>query len=136
VAKRSLIPDSVKKIVAIRAEGRCEYCRIRQENIEYAFHLDHIISLKHEGRSTLDNLAYTCPDCNYNKGTNIGTFLNPAERDFVALFHPRLERWEDHFEEQDGMIIPRTPVGEATIRVLMLNTTERIILRRTLANLI
>ena len=131
--KRSAIPGHLKKAIADRAEGRCEYCHVRQEHIEYPFHLDHIISLKHGGQTTKDNLAYTCPDCNYNKGYNLGTFLNPPERDFVPLFHPRLDRWEEHFKEIDGLILPLTPIGEATVRILLLNAPERIILRRELS---
>jgi len=133
MSKRSTISNALKVFVAERAAGRCEYCGVHQSHIEYPFHIDHIISLKHGGDSTPKNLAYTCPDCNYNKGADIGTFLNPSERDFVPLFHPRLDRWEDHFEENDGSIIPRTPVGEVTVRLLLLNTIERIILRRAIA---
>jgi HNH endonuclease len=122
-----------KTTVATRANGCCEYCRIRQEFIEYSFHIDHIVSLKHGGKSDLGNLAYTCPDCNYNKGANLGTYLNPSERIFVPLFHPRLDIWNEHFEELDGFILSKTPEGEATIRVLMINLPERIILRRELS---
>jgi len=135
MSKRSTLPDVLRKHVAARAASRCEYCRVRQADIEYPFHIDHIISLKHGGTTTEDNLAYTCPDCNYNKGADLGTFLHPPERDFVPLFHPRLDKWEEHFEESNGLIEPRTLVGEATVRVLMLNTLERIILRRELTAL-
>ncbi|MEQ1744237.1 MAG: HNH endonuclease [Saprospiraceae bacterium] len=55
MAKRRAISESLKAAVALRAYRRCEYCRVRQEYIEYPFHVDHIISLKHGGNSTLDN---------------------------------------------------------------------------------
>ncbi|MFN0173604.1 MAG: HNH endonuclease [Saprospiraceae bacterium] len=132
--RKSVFPESLRIEIVRRAGNRCEYCRIRQDDIEYTFHLDHIISLKHGGLTIESNLAFTCPDCNYNKGANIGTFLHPPERHFTPLFHPRVDKWEEHFELIDGFISPRTAIGEATARVLMLNTPERIILRRELAN--
>lgn len=131
--KRSTVfPEGLKKEIAHRAENRCEYCRISQEHVEYTFHIDHIISLKHGGSTQANNLAFSCPDCNYNKGANIGTFLNPPERYFTPLFHPRHDRWEEHFELIDGFISSLTPIGEATARILLFNTPERIILRRAL----
>jgi HNH endonuclease len=129
----SIFPESLRKSVAQRAGYRCEYCRIPQKYVEYSFHLDHIISLKHGGQTELANLAYSCPDCNYNKGSNLGTYLNPSVRDFVPLFHPRIDLWADHFKEEDGAIIPLTKVGEATVKVLLLNLPERILLRRELS---
>jgi len=131
--RKSVFSETLRVEIAHRARNRCEYCRIRQEDIEYTFHLDHIISLKHGGQTIESNLAFTCPDCNYNKGANIGTFLHPPERQFTPLFHPRVDKWEDHFEEIDGLIAPLTSVGEATVKILMFNTPERIILRRELA---
>jgi hypothetical protein len=106
---------------------------MQSEYIEYAFHLDHIVSLKHGGKTESSNLAYSCPDCNYNKGSNLGTYLNPLIRDFVPLFHPRIDRWTDHFREDEGVIIPLTKVGEATAKILLLNSPERIMLRRALS---
>jgi hypothetical protein len=131
--RKSLFSESLRALVALRAENRCEYCHIRQVDLEYTFHLDHIISLKHGGSTIELNLALACPDCNYNKGANIGTFLFPPDRRFTPLFHPRIDRWEEHFEIIEGLISPLTPVGEATARILMFNTPERIILRRELA---
>ena len=36
-------------------------------------HVDHIISVKHEGSTTLDNLAYACVVCNRQKGSDLGS---------------------------------------------------------------
>ncbi len=134
MAKRKVVfSEAIRKEMARREEYRCEYCRIGQAQTVYDFHLDHIISLKHGSLTIESNLAYTCPDCNYNKGSNIGTFLNPPERQFTPLFHPLIDQWEDHFEEIEGLISPLTIIGEATARILLFNSPERIILRRELA---
>lgn len=45
--------------------GRCEWCGTGLVNA--AFELDHIISLKHRGSNTAENLAVACPDCNRQK---------------------------------------------------------------------
>jgi hypothetical protein len=37
----------LKKLVAIRAGGRCEYCRVLEYISNYEFHLEHIIGLQH-----------------------------------------------------------------------------------------
>lgn len=43
------IADSVRQLVAQRANYRCEYCGIHKDEAFYPFQIDHIISLKHGG---------------------------------------------------------------------------------------
>lgn len=43
------------------------------------FQLEHIISLKHGGKTALENLAYACPICNSGKGADIGTVLEDED---------------------------------------------------------
>ena len=38
---------------------------------EFTFPLDHVIAQQHQGPTTYDNLALSCPHCNYHKGPNI-----------------------------------------------------------------
>ena len=123
------IAESTRLAVAERAEYRCEYCLIEQDDSFYPFQIDHIISLKHGGETSLDNLAYACFPCNVNKSSDVGTVLLP-QRTFVRLFNPRIERWEDHFSVESGMFHASSAIGEATIKVLKLNEVERIIERR------
>jgi hypothetical protein len=40
-----------------RANNRCEYCRIHQDDSYLSFQIDHIISQKHGGTNDLSNLA-------------------------------------------------------------------------------
>jgi hypothetical protein len=51
----------------------------------------------------------------------------------VSLFHPRLQRWEDHFLLQGAVIEPLTAEGKATARLLKLNIDKRVVERRLLA---
>lgn len=124
---RYISPD-LRKMIAKRAGHRCEYCLLPEIAAMVKFQIEHIISLKHGGKTQADNLAYSCPVCNSEKGTDIGTVLG-EEMNFVPFFNPRKHYWHDHFELQDGMILPRTSTGEATIKILKFNTLDRILER-------
>lgn len=77
----------------------------------------------------MENLAFCCPICNSNKGTNLGTILD-NEDIVVRLFHPRKQNWFDHFDVSDnGIILPKSDIGNATIKLLALNEPDRIMER-------
>ncbi|MFN0035913.1 MAG: HNH endonuclease [Saprospiraceae bacterium] len=115
-----------------RAGHRCEYCKLPPLDFLLRFHVDHIRSIKHGGASGKENLAYCCPDCNTRKGADVGTFLNGPDS-FTRFFNPRTDNWHDHFEAFEGAIYPKTPIGEATIKILQLNDPDRIIVCQELA---
>jgi hypothetical protein len=48
------------------------------------------------------------------------------------LFHPRRDRWHEHFTFREAYIEGLTPFGRATVEVLMLNDARRIELRQEL----
>jgi hypothetical protein len=87
--------------------------------------------LKHEGPTALDNLAYSCLICNSNKGSDVGTFLLPNQS-FIRFFNPRKDQWADHFELSGAYLIPKTEIGEATVKIFQFNTPERIARREFL----
>lgn len=70
------LSDAIRRLVATRADFRCEYCRVPEIGSFYSFQIDHIISLKHSGETQPDNLAYAGILCNRNKGTDLGTRIN------------------------------------------------------------
>jgi hypothetical protein len=73
--------------------------------------------------------------CNLKKGPNIASTDPEAESTYriVALFHPRKQRWQEHFHlREDGRIEGSTPEGRATVRLLDFNAGERVQLRRLL----
>lgn len=123
------IPEAIRALVAERANYRCEYCRRLESDSFIKYQIDHIISLKHGGSSDLDNLAFSCPICNSNKGTDLGTILEDEET-LVKLFHPRKQDRVDHFKvSTDGELIPKTDIGQATIKLLDLNNIDRMLER-------
>ncbi len=118
--------------MAQRANYCCEYCRIPESDSFFNFEIDHILSLKHGGKTEEGNLAYTCFPCNNNKGSDIGTVLLP-DRQLIRLFDPRLDNWVEHFEMEHGVIYAKTNIGEATVKLLKLNEVDRIIERKVIA---
>lgn len=125
------IPEKLRLAIAKNANCRCEYCGIHEDDQFYTFQVDHIISIKHGGKTEWLNLAYTCSVCNQNKGSDLGTYL-PNSKRLIRLFHPRKDSWNAHFSLGYGEIIPKTLIGAATIKVLNINDIDRIILRQAL----
>jgi HNH endonuclease len=123
------IPEKLRVQVIKEANDCCEYCL--QSNIIsfYPHQIDHIISLKHGGKTELDNLAYACFACNNAKGSDIGTILLP-NRTFIRLYNPRIDSWHEHFEMDNGVIYDKSDIGKATIKVLNFNEVDRIIERQ------
>ena len=128
--KRDAIPNQIKIEVALRAGFKCEYCLLPEEITFYSFHIDHIRSIKHGGLTLVDNLAYCCPDCNYFKGSDIGSFASSDE--ITRFFNPRKDKWEEHFHFSDGMILSKTTIAEVTAAIFRFNELDRLVFRRQL----
>jgi hypothetical protein len=50
--------------------------------------------------------------------------VDPETNEPVALFHPREQKWEEHFawsRDSSGVLSGKTPCGRATIARLRLN---------------
>src|ERR1039458_8287550 len=102
-----------------RAGHRCEYCQLHQDDSPLAaLHVEHVIPKMHGGTDALDNLALACIDCNLHKGPNL-TGIDPQTKRVTELFHPRLQRWDEHFEWRGLYLFGRT-----TIRVLNMNSED------------
>lgn len=123
----------LRQLVAARASQLCEYCLIHEEDTYIGCEVDHIVSRKHGGLTREANLAYACALCNRNKGSDIGS-LEPDAGELVRFFNPRQERWTHHFRlAEDGVtIVPLTPVGRVTVRILGLNLNDRVLERTAL----
>ncbi|QDT71141.1 HNH endonuclease [Lacipirellula limnantheis] len=124
----------VREFVRTRATGRCEYCRLPEAVDEWPFHVEHIVSRQHGGDSEIENLCWACSRCNLNKGPNLGS-IDPTSGDPVLLYHPRKQLWSEHFLMDDGRIVGITAIGRATARLLGMNSSSRIELRRRLGDL-
>jgi hypothetical protein len=124
--------DPLRRAVVERAGHRCEYCQLhRDHQPSVAFHLEHIIARQHGGDDSQANLALACHRCNLCKGPNL-TGLDPETGKLTPLFHPRQERWTEHFALRGGQIVGLTVVGRTTAALLRMNTPERIELRLAL----
>ena len=126
------ISEKIRKEVLQRAKKRCEYCLVLEVFLATTFHIEHIRSVKHGGSNDISNLAYACPHCNQNKGSDIATFVDDNSDEIIRLFNPRLDIWKEHFEHFEGQIIGISQIGTATSRLLDFNQVERIILRKEL----
>ncbi len=119
-----------------RARFCCEYCCLPELDSYYGFQADHIISWRHGGTTNFENLAFACPDCNRNKGTDLGTLIDES-KSIVRFFNPRKDTWSAHFElYQSGLISPRTDIGRATVKILDFNHPDRIIERSLLIRIV
>jgi hypothetical protein len=123
-------PDSLRRIVAARAGGACEYCRLMELGTGSTFHVEHVLPMALGGTTTLDNLAFSCSGCNLAKGKRVAG--RAADRIFNPRAHePWLLGWYLHFELNDasGLIVPRTATGKATIETLNMNAPQRVFAR-------
>lgn len=60
------------------------------------------------------------------------TGVDPLTGDVVTLFHPRRERWAEHFLLHGMRIKGITAVGRATVQGLAMNEIRRLELRAEL----
>lgn len=128
---KTYISASLRRLVEQRTNNCCEYCLIPAGISFFPHEVDHIIAEKHEGKTIAQNLALTCWRCNRYKGTDLGSF-DPQTGDFCFLFNPQTQNWEEYFQQEDLQIIGLTPEGRTTIRLLQLNTDERLAERQRL----
>lgn len=125
-----------KRWVRQRAHGCCEYCLSQEAFSTDPFAEDHIIPQVLGGPFEADNLAFSCLGCNGHKFTAIQA-RDPLTGAIAPLFHPRADRWEDHFtwEENFSLMIGKTPTGRATVARLQLNRSSLVNLRTVLSTL-
>jgi hypothetical protein len=98
------------------------------------FSVEHIYPRSRGGDSSRGNLALSCQGCNNHK-YNHTEATDPATGLAAPLFHPRRQRWRDHFawNEDATLIIGLSRTGRATVVALRLNRPELVNLRRILA---
>jgi hypothetical protein len=127
----SYIPESLRRLVFERAEGHCEYCLLAVRYAYFPYEIDHIIAEKHGGQTDADNLCLSCFECNRYKGSDLASYDEDAG-EIVRLFHPRRDQWIDHFRVEAEFLLPLTPIGRVTVKLLQLNKYERLLERAEL----
>ncbi len=129
------IPAAMSRQVRKRAGEVCEYCRIPQDSQEATFHVDHIKPRSASGLTTEDNLALACVTCSLRKAAR-QKVRDPRTRKMVRLFHPRNDRWTDHFVwTRTWRVKGKTAVGRATVAALGMNRAAIIAIRIQLVEL-
>ena len=112
----------MREQVELRAGWRCEYCRAPQGVCAYTFHLEHIIPRSKGGAHAATNYVLACFPRNSAKGAHISG-IDPVTGEEVPLFHPRKQKWDEHFEWSRDFtrIGGKTSGGRATIERLRMN---------------
>lgn len=125
------LPEGIRQRVRQRAGNRCEYCLSHQDYVMGRLQIDHVIPRAKGGSDTEDNLCLACELCNQYKWTKTQG-LDPQSGETVVLFHPRQQKWHEHFTwSEDGTeIIGLTPYGRATVVAFKLNNSIAVTVRR------
>lgn len=121
MSKRS-IGRSLRRRLSADARGRCAYCRTPTSLTGARLVVDHIIPEAEGGPTEFENLCLACHSCNEFKGTQVKS-EDPVTGNVVALYHPRRQRWSDHFRwSVNGTeVVGITPTGRATSLALKMN---------------
>jgi hypothetical protein len=127
------IPASIRRVVAARARGYCEYCRCSDEFATESFTVEHIKPRQAGGETILENLAWSCFGCNGHKHTKTQA-TDPETGEKIELYHPRQQAWSEHFSWSDDftLVVGKTACGRATVEALWLNRNGIVNLRRLL----
>ncbi len=130
----SYVAADLRRLVESRSNHLCEYCLIHEDDTYLGCQVDHVISEKHGGCTDADNLSYACTFCNRAKGADIGS-IAPSTNEFTRFFNPRTDHWADHFSLNGVVVESRTPIGEATVKLLGFNEPDRILEREMIRDI-
>src|SRR5438132_12866330 len=117
--------------VAERAEHRCEYCQAPEAVFNLAFEIEHIVPPGRGGSEEESNLALSCRCCNLFKSDHLEG-VDPRTANTVRLFHPREQRWNEHFsvDPASGTLMGLTPTGRAPVELLHMNRSTQVVARK------
>jgi hypothetical protein len=118
-------------LVAQRARHRCEYCRAPESIFNFPFEVEHIIPVTRQGSREDVNLALACRACNLHKSDHLTGEID-GSMEPVLLFHPRRDKWEEHFQIdlESGAIQGVTRVARGTVVRLRFNSESQVLARR------
>jgi 5-methylcytosine-specific restriction endonuclease McrA len=127
------VPAPLRRLVSQRARGCCEYCFGQAKFALQEFSVEHILPKSKGGTSESENLALACQGCNNHKYNHTHA-PDPVSGAIVPIYHPRRQRWSDHFawNEDFTVIVGLTQSGRATVQALQLNRLPLMNLRKVL----
>ena len=127
--------EAYRRLVEARAGGACEYCRLLQAATGVTFHIDHFVPGSRGGITAMNNLVLSCPGCNLAKADH-STGADDSGKE-QPLFNPRQYEpwvlgWHLHFslDRDTGIVVARTPTGQATVSTLKINDGLRVFARK------
>ncbi len=117
--------------ISERANHRCEYCQAPEVVFNFPFEVEHIFPIARQGATHEANLALACRSCNLRKGIRT-TGTKPSSDVEVRFFHPRVDRWSEHFQidVETGKVIGATVIGEITVDCLEMNSPAQVAARQ------
>ncbi len=119
------VSTDLRRFLEARADHQCEYCLTPALLSFLPLQVDHVVAQKHGGQTVPENLALSCAVCNQHKGSDLSS-IDPANGALTPLYHPRENRWSEHFELKGLLIAPKTAMGRVTVRLLQFNLPERV----------
>jgi hypothetical protein len=128
---RTFISDALRRRVAETARFRCGYGLTSQRIIGPLLEIEHLVPEARGGTSEEENLFLACPRCNSHKGDRTEA-IDPDTGRNARFFHPRTQKWEEHFEWIAGgaEIKGKTEQGRATVAALSMNHPDVVAARR------
>ena len=119
--KRLRIAPAIRRQLT-EMDGRGCACSRSPTIVGIPLIVEHILPLVAGGSSLIDNLCLSCYRCNEFKGPRTQA-RDPLDGQNSPLYHPRQQRWSDHFGwSADATILHGlTAYGRATIEALHLN---------------
>lgn len=125
------IPGNLRERIENNDRRRCCYCLTSEANSGIPMTCDHILPLAKGGKTDFENVCLACRSCNEFKG-KITEAIDPLTGETVPLFHPRKQKWSEHFAwSPDGTKVEGiTAIGRATIISLRLNNPVILVARK------
>lgn len=116
------LPEELRRQLEETDDHRCAYCFTLQANSGQRMVPDHIIPMSKGGETAFANLCFSCRLCNEFKGS-CTAWADPLTGEVVPLYHPRQQKWSDHFawDGSGAIVIGVTAVGRATVVRLQMN---------------
>jgi 5-methylcytosine-specific restriction endonuclease McrA len=93
---REPVGESLRLLVTLRANGRCEYCQSPEAYATERFSVEHVRPRAVGGLTRFENLALACQGCNGHKSAKVEA-IDPKTGETIRLFNPRADQWEQHF---------------------------------------
>jgi hypothetical protein len=128
---KTYVPKALRQRLIAESNGFCAYCHTSVRITGARYVIEHIKPEVAGGETVWENLCLACHSCNEFKGAAVEVF-DPVANRFVPLFHPKQNKWRDHFSwsEDGSSLLGLTPTGRATVEALQVNHPDIVAARK------